>query len=117
MRVGTDIVKISRIEKSIKSEAFLNRVFSERERELISKKGASTAAANFAAKEAFGKALGSGVRGFSLSEVEILREESGAPYILLSGDAERLAEGLTFSVSLSHEKEYAIAFLIAEEKK
>lgn len=46
-----------------------------------------TIAANFAAKEAFAKALGTGVRGFSLNEVSVLRGELGAPYIKLAGNA------------------------------
>ncbi|MBQ5321355.1 MAG: holo-ACP synthase [Oscillospiraceae bacterium] len=117
MRVGTDIVKIERIEKSLKSPAFLNRVYSEEERALILEKGASSAAANFAAKEAFSKALGSGVRGFSLSEISVLRDEMGKPYFSLSGKAAEKAEGLKFDVSLAHEKEYAIAFVIAWEEK
>ena len=114
MGIGTDIIEISRIEKSIKSEAFLKRVFSERERELIEKKGAKSAAANFAAKEAFSKALGTGVRGFSLCEVEVLREDNGKPYIVVSGRAKDMAAGRKIEVSLSHTEELALAFVVIE---
>ena len=114
MGIGTDIIEISRIEKSIKSEAFLKRVFSERERELIEKKGAPGAAANFAAKEAFSKALGTGVRGFSLCEVEVLREDNGKPYIALSGRAEKLMGKRKIEVSLSHTDSLALAFVVIE---
>ena len=77
--------------------------------------GKQTIAANWAAKEAFSKALGTGVRGFGLSEVSVLRNEAGAPYFLLTGNAHKLAEqrGLTFSLSLSHTDGLALAFVIA----
>ncbi len=77
-----------------------------------------TIAANFAAKEAFAKALGTGVRGFSLGEVSVLRDRLGAPYFLLSGRAKQLAEerGLAFSVSLTHTDALAAAFVVAWAK-
>lgn len=114
MGIGTDIVEISRIEKSLKNESFLNKVYSERERALIEKKGVKSAAANFAAKEAFSKALGTGIRGFSLSEVEVLREENGKPYIVLSGRAKTQAAGRKIEVSLSHTESLALAFVVIE---
>ncbi len=74
-----------------------------------------TIAANWAAKEAFAKALGTGVRGFALSEVAVLRDDLGAPYFALTGDAHRLAaaRGLRFSLSLSHTEGLALAFVVA----
>lgn len=95
---------------------FETRVFGVSERVLLT--GArrfARAAAHFAAKEAFAKALGTGVRGFSLSEVEVLRDELGAPCLQLSGQARAIAEqrGLDFSVSLSHEHGYAAAVVLA----
>lgn len=116
--VGTDIVEISRIEKSIKSPRFLKKVFSEKEIELLKSKNFNpqTAAANFCAKEAFSKALGTGVRGFALNEVSVLRDELGKPYIELSGKALQLGKNLNFFVSLSHTKEYAAAFAVAEKE-
>lgn len=75
----------------------------------------ATIAASFAAKEAFSKALGTGIRGFALAEVSVLRDSLGAPYFALSGRAARLAEerGLRFSVSLSHTEDLAAAFVVA----
>ena len=77
-----------------------------------------TMAANFAAKEAFAKALGTGVRGFALGEVAVLRDSLGAPYFALSGRAKELAvgRGLAFSVSLTHTDELAAAFVVAWAK-
>jgi holo-[acyl-carrier protein] synthase len=74
-----------------------------------------TIAASYAAKEAFSKAMGTGVRGFSLAEVSVLRDSLGAPYFALSGRAARLAaeRGLCFSVSLTHTDELAAAFVVA----
>lgn len=125
---GIDLVEISRIANSMKNTRFLERVFSSAELELLRERSGgrcmeelhrsisavNTAAANFCAKEAFSKALGTGIRGFALSEVSILRDELGRPYFLLSGRAQRIVEErrLILSVSLSHAKEYACAVVV-----
>lgn len=114
MTCGVDIVKIERIERSIKKERFLREVYSPGEIELINKKGTKTAAGNYAAKEAFSKALGTGIRGFSLNEVSVLRNEEGAPYFEFSGNAAALTAGKSFQCSISHDGEYAIAFVVGE---
>ncbi len=113
--VGTDMVETDRIRKSVSRERFLKMVFSEEELELFGKKASpyESMAANWAAKEAFAKALGTGVRGFELKEISCLRDELGAPYLKLSGKAQKAAEGLRFSVSLTHTKEYASAVVLA----
>lgn len=101
----------------MKNPRFAARVFSASERELFAQKKdpIPSFAANFAAKEAFSKALGTGVRDFSLHEVSVLRDELGAPYFVLSGNAARIVEerGLAFSVSLTHTEDLAGAFVIA----
>ena len=119
--IGVDIVSIDRIEKSLSRENFLAKVYGEGEIALFAAEGklkTNSLAANFAAKEAFSKALGTGVRGFELTEMEILRDDMGKPYFHLSGRAKEIAESnnLVFSVSLSHEKDKAIAFVIAQQK-
>lgn len=50
---------------------------------------------------------------FSLTEVELLHRANGAPYLSLSGRAQQLAAGLSFSVSLTHSDEYALAVVVA----
>ena len=70
-------------------------------------------AANFAAKEAFSKALATGIRGFSLNEISVLRDGLGAPYIKLSGKALEAAKGLRFKVSITHTKTVASAIVLA----
>ncbi|WMJ22137.1 holo-ACP synthase [Paludicola sp. MB14-C6] len=115
------MVEISRIEKSItKDPRFITRFFGVEEQKFLTKKEQTkqyyqTIAANFAAKEAFSKALGTGIRGFRLSEVEILRNELGAPYIKLSGKAAEIVQKLRldFSVSQSHTDQHAIAIVVA----
>ena len=119
--IGTDMVEIKRLEKSSKIGNFMKRVFSEKEIAFFSKKSNPypSMAGNWAAKEAFSKALGTGIRGFELNEVSVLRDELGAPYIELGGDALQIAEsrGLEFSVSITHTKELAQAVVLAQETK
>ena len=119
-KIGVDITEISRIENSSKRDSFMKRVFSREETALFSLKSNPypSMAGNWAAKEAFSKALGTGVRGFGLSEVEILRDELGCPYIRLSGKALEIAreKNLEFSVSISHTDDLAEAVVIAYRK-
>lgn len=117
--IGCDIIEIQRIADADKR--FLDKHFTEAERELFQKKknAAQTIAANFAAKEAFSKALGTGIRGFSLNEIEVLRDEFGKPYINIYGDAEEMCEKLGITnifVSLSHSKELAISYVLIEKE-
>lgn len=119
--IGTDLVQICRIEKSIQKEAFLKKVYGAQEQQLIAgkKSAAQTAAANFAAKEAFGKALGVGImREFSLCEVQALRDQNGAPYFFLCGKAAELCRKrkLKAHLSLTHEGDYAAAFVVLESE-
>ena len=114
---GIDLVKIKRIEKSLESESFKNKVFGGDELKELENKKAESYAAAFAAKEAFSKAMGTGLCGFSLNEVQILHEKSGKPYFKLSGEAEKLGEGYELSLSLTHTGEYAAAAVTAYKKK
>lgn len=116
--IGTDIIEIYRVKKAIESESFLKRNFTPAEIALISKKGAQTAAGNFAAKEALVKALGTGFSGFFPIEIEVLRKPSGAPFINLTHKAYDLSLSLGvkhIKVSISHSKEYAVAYVILED--
>ena len=119
--IGVDIVSIDRIEKSLEKESFLKRVYGQKEIALFAaetKIRTNSLAANFAAKEAFSKAMGTGVRGFDFDEVQILRDNLGAPYFEFCGRAKELVESkkLNCKVSLSHEKDKAIAFVVIEQK-
>ena len=93
--MGTDLVEIERIERSIDrfGERFLERIYSPAEIAYCqSKKNfAESFAARFAAKEAGAKALGTGISwGVSWHEFEVLREPSGKPSLVLSGRAAQL---------------------------
>ncbi|WP_294408639.1 holo-ACP synthase [uncultured Ruminococcus sp.] len=119
--VGTDLVEIQRIKDSCQRRRFIERVYSEKESALFSSKKDPypSMAGNWAAKEAFSKALCTGVRGFELHEVSVLRDELGCPYLELSGKAADTANrmGVDFSVSITHTKDYASAVVIAFPKE
>lgn len=115
--IGLDMAEIGRIKRSMQNRRFCQRVLGEREYEQLKRRGmpAQSVAASFAAKEAFGKALGIGIRGFALREVELLRRENGEPYLRLSGNAKKIAKerDLTFRVSVTHTKTCAAAVVLA----
>ena len=77
--IGIDIVKISRLEKLLKKKDYLKRIFSKKEIQKCSKKkitSYSCFAKRFAAKEAFSKALGTGIsKGLNFNEIEIDNEK------------------------------------------
>ena len=119
--IGTDITEVKRFEKWVKNPEMLQRFFNDKE--ISSAKSDSAKcqhyAARFAAKEAFSKALGTGITGFNLKDVYITNNSEGAPLLNIEGAAlslmkERLGQCRAF-VSLSHEKEYAIAYVILEK--
>lgn len=118
--VGIDLCDVSRMEKSLAKPAFLDRVFAPSEQALLAarsgRRRAETAAASFAAKEAFLKAAGTGLGGFAMAELAVLRRESGAPYFALTGEAAAWAakQGVTAHVSLTHERGMASAIVILE---
>lgn len=119
---GVDLLEIDRIRELLdKNPRFLKRFFTEEECALFERKmmNVETIAANFAAKEAVSKAIGTGVRGFNLIDIEILRDEIGKPTVHLCGRAETLAETLGIDhimLSISHTEKHAIAFAIAMKK-
>lgn len=117
-RVGTDIIEIHRVEQAILSwqDSFLRRIYTEAELESCHNR-ASSLAARFAAKEAVMKALGTGAKGVKWRDIEILANSEGVPVVQLHDRAERKAEenGIAkFSVTMSHCKEYAVAFVIGD---
>ena len=118
--IGTDLCAADRMAAKLQKPAFVQRVFSPAEQALLNERGgthrAETAAANFAAKEAFLKAAGTGLGGFAMPELAVLRRESGAPYFALTGAAAAWAaeQNLTVHVSLSHERGLASAVVILE---
>lgn len=120
LKNGIDLIEIERIRHSCENPTFINRVFGEKERAqfLAQAHPATHMAGAFAAKEAFAKALGTGIRGFSLCEVEVLHDALGAPYFALSGQAKALADAqnLEFALSITHTDTLAAAFVTAYRK-
>ena len=118
--IGTDIVSVERIKKSLKNKNFINRVFNEKE--ILKCKGINNStncyAKRFAAKEAFSKALGTGIsNGINFNEIVILNKKSGKPYINIIGQTKKILKRkfkkkkTKISISLSDEKQYAVAFV------
>jgi len=115
------MLEISRIKRSMKNKRFLKFILGNEEYIQLEKKKfpVQSIAANFCAKEAFSKAVGTGMRGFGIKNVQILRDEIGKPYIFLTKSALKIAEdkNLDFSVSLTHTKTYACAVVLCFDKE
>lgn len=113
--IGCDILEPARIVKSCKYERFKNYCFSKRELSLYTDDCRKLAGC-FAAKEAFSKALGTGIRGFSLNEISVIRDELGKPYVEFSGRAAAIIEsiGASAMVTLSDTESLVCAFVLLE---
>ncbi len=120
--IGMDIVETKRIAESIErfGDRFLSRIFSEEEVAYAQsmKHPHLHLAARFAAKEAISKAFGTGIgREMGWRELEIIREPSGRPRVVLHGKAEAYAKKLgvqEIHISLSHTAEYGAASAVIE---
>lgn len=112
--IGNDIVEINRFENL--KESFIERCYTEQE--IQSAQGHTALfAANFSVKESVAKAFGTGVRGFELREIEVLRDDLGKPYVLLHGKAEKLAQDLGIVhifVSISDTKDLVMTMAVTE---
>ena len=118
--VGTDIIQVNRLKKSLNKKPFLSRVYSKEEilKCKRSKVNSNCFAKRFAAKEAFSKALGTGIsKGVSFNEIVVLNEKSGKPYIKLINKTKKIVERklkkkiYKISLSIADEKDYAVAFV------
>lgn len=118
MLIGVDVAEISRFENL--SEGFFDKCFTAEERAFFKKsKVAETAAADFAAKEAFSKALGSGVRGFCLKDISVMRKENGKPYFSFSPVVEDILNKIcakNVELSISHDGGMAVAAVVIEQE-
>ena len=118
--IGTDIVSVDRIKNSLKNKKFINRIFNKKEILKCKKinNSINCYAKRFAAKEAFSKALGTGISsGINFNEIIILNKKSGKPYISIIGSTKKVLnkklkrKKSKISLSLSDEKKYAVAFV------
>ncbi|PUA20075.1 holo-ACP synthase [Glaciimonas sp. PCH181] len=125
--IGTDIIQIPRIEAALSrhGDRFAERILGPQElvkyhhrKTKIEARGIRFLATRFAAKEAFSKAIGIGLRmPMTWRAMQTLNAPSGKPIVVTSGVLEEfmLAHGLTAQVSITDEVEYAVAFVIVEK--
>ena len=120
--IGTDIIEVERVKRKVESShGFKGKVFSQKEIDYCESQSfkAENYAARFAAKEAFFKALGTGWIGeMAFHEIEILRDDSGKPEIILHGKAKEYtkSKGIKkFHLSMTHIKTMAQAFVVLEK--
>jgi len=118
--IGIDLIQVDRMNHWVGQRGLIERYFHPKEVEDARSRGASMApslAVRYAAKEALGKALGIGLKHFSLREVQVVNDPKGKPEILLHGDARRTFEelgGERIHLSLTHELDNAIAMVVIE---
>jgi len=118
--VGIDLVEKARVSRALDrfGDRFARRVLTEREWLLCQKKGDTIGsfAARIAAKEAVFKALGTGwAKGLGWHDVEVVNDSQGKPVVRLYREAERRTKGFKLHLSISHERESAVAFAILEK--
>ena len=119
--IGTDVVNINRIKNSLKNKNFISRLFNKSE---IKKCNAQINKANcyskrFAAKEAFSKALGTGIsKGINFDEIIVYNIKSGKPGIKLLGNTKKIVKKIinkkriNIFLSLTDDKPFAIATVV-----
>lgn len=120
LSTGVDIIEIARVAQVLEryGQRFLQRIYTSGEIAYCRGRPPNLAA-RFAAKEATMKALGSGTRGMGWREIEVVRQQSGAPGIRLHGRAKRRAARLglqQIALSLSHSREYTVAFVVIQHQ-
>jgi holo-[acyl-carrier protein] synthase len=118
--IGVDAVTVSRLEKWAADPGILERFFDSREIKVVRERGRGmvrSLAARFAAKEAFGKALGTGLAGISLKDIMIVNGQDIRPELTTEGsalEAMKAAGAEKVHVSLTHEGDLAVAVVILE---
>ena len=123
--IGVDIVENSRITQSLKNSRFIKRIFSNSEI-LIAKKikdKKAYYAKRFAAKEAFAKSIGTGLRGnINFKNISIINDKFGKPSFIISEKIKKIIKkkfntsSFNFFLSISDEKKYSIAYVILQKK-
>ncbi len=115
--IGIDLCEISRREEALHHPHFVERIFSEAEQACLKARGAGapqTAAGLFAAKEAFLKALGTGIDHLALREIEVVHDGRGAPAYRLGGPYAELNG--TALLSITHEAGIAAAVCVLQQE-
>ena len=117
--LGVDIVQIDRFIPLTENQELMQRFFSEGELQSLENRAdvAQGLAVRFAAKEAFGKALGTGLRNMVLKDIQVQQDALGRPFLHLCGSAKKIFQesGATAAhISLSHDGNYGIAYVVLE---
>ena len=119
--IGTDVVNINRIKKSLKNKNFIDRLFSKNEVKKCNNQinKANCYAKRFAAKEAFSKAMGTGIsKGINFNEIIVHNIKSGKPNIRLLGNTKKIVnkilnkKKINIFLSLSDDKPFAVATVV-----
>lgn len=117
--IGCDLIEIERITKVFDSERKKARIFTEAELSSVRKPGSGELAGIYAVKESFAKALGTGIRGITFRDIEVLKDNLGKPYINLEKAMPFLSErfgreDIEVQVTISHDRTNALAFVVVE---
>jgi holo-[acyl-carrier protein] synthase len=112
--IGIDIIELDRIKKSMENSRFIDRILTEKEKQRFTLLQNETrkiefVAGRFAAKEAFAKAMGTGIGSLSFQDINVLNDENGAPFI-----EAKVKENMNIFISITHSKEYAVAQVVLE---
>ena len=117
--IGVDLVEIHRVVHACEREHFLHKIFTEEEIAQMDD-GHRRAASDFAGKEAVVKILGTGFSGVEASEIAILRDERGAPYVMLYGRAKERAFEMgirKIHISISNTSDQVMAFAVGTDEE
>ncbi len=111
---GIDIVEIERVRNAVKrhGDRFLHRIYTDSEISYcrkFNKLRFPELSVRFAAKEAFSKAIGTGMVGISWKQIEVCNDKKGKPYLKVKGKVQKSAH-----ITLSHSQQYAVASVIIE---
>ena len=112
--IGIDIIEIDRIKEAVKKygDKFLDRVFTQRELSYCKNRKKlkyPELAVRFTAKEAYSKAIGTGIQGIHWREIEVVNNKQGKPHISLNGKISPKVH-----LSLSHSSNFAVASVFIE---
>jgi len=121
--IGTDIVKNTRIKRLLKTKKFISRIFSQKEIKKSQNLSNKTSyfSKKFAAKEAFLKAVGTGItKGINFKDITVTNTNNGKPKILINSKVKKFVrqkltkKKINIFVSISDEAEYSISLVIIE---
>jgi len=119
--IGVDAVYVKRMERWVANRKLLEKFFHHDEVAYVTSRGNGAAlslAARFAAKEAFGKALGTGLSNITLKDITVINNDNGRPEIKLFNTAQNALEKTGANrvhISLTHERDSAIAMVVLEK--